>query len=121
MNKSFFKVFSLITILALMLAALPMQNAQRYLPILSSARFMAVAATLVQFTLTITSSYSIGNFRSFTYRMVSTVRERNSTGNFGSATNLITPIGFTCPRPVFACAGSDQRAGWISSADARYY
>ena len=93
MNKSLFKAFSVITILALMLMALPMQSVQ------------AVSNTIV-----ISQVYGGGGNTGATYthdfielfnRGTSAVSlagwsvqytSATGTGNFGSATNLITPL-----------------------------
>ncbi len=93
MNKQLFKVFSVITILALMLTALPMQSAQAVSTTLLSARCMVEAV--------IPGHHTRNDFVELFNRGATTISlsgwsiqyaSATGTGNFGATTTQITPL-----------------------------
>ena len=93
MNKSLFKVFSVITILALMLMALPMQSAQAIsTTIVISQVYGGGGNTGAPYTNDFVELFNRGTTTVSLSGWSIQYASATGTGNFGSATNLITPL-----------------------------
>jgi len=93
MNKGLFKVFSVITILALMLMALPKQSAQAIsTTIVISQVYGGGGNTGAPYTNDFVELFNRGTTTVSLSGWSIQYASATGTGNFGSATNLITPL-----------------------------
>jgi uncharacterized protein len=112
MKTSLFKLFSLTTVLALMLAALPMRSAKAISPnIVISQVYGGGGNSGAPFTNDFIELYNLSGSSVSLSGWSVQYTSATGTGNFGSATNLITPLsGSLAPGQYFLVQEASQAA-----------